>query len=82
MLGTQMNLGITCENLNLCTSCLQLLQVWFTDWEPTAKNILSRLNINKEAETSMEKARLKRDSLWVWRERKTHIDGRTAEGVE
>lgn len=82
MLGTQMNLWITCENLKLCTSCLQLLPVWFTDWALLAKNILSHLNVNREAETSTGKARLRRDSLRVGRERETDIDGRTAEGVE
>lgn len=56
--------------------------MWFTDWALLAKNILSHLNVNREAETSTGKARLRRDSLRVGRERETDIDGRTAEGVE
>lgn len=51
-----MNLWITCENLKLC----YLLQVWFTDWEPLARNILSHLKVDREAETSTGKVRLRR----------------------
>lgn len=35
MFGTQVNLWITCEKLQLCAG--YLLQVWFTDWEPLPK---------------------------------------------